>query len=73
MADETTTEREGPERGRLPIVTMVGTALSLLLFVVIVGLMLGMNAWFYSPRDESAARKQKKDELRQSETEYLNS
>jgi hypothetical protein len=64
-------ETEGPESSRMPIATMVGSALIFLLFVGLVWLMFYFNRQFYTPRDESTERKKEIQQLRDSDQAAL--
>jgi hypothetical protein len=71
MTDPSTNSHEGPDRGRLPVVTMLGAALSFFLFVVLVGLMYYIAK--PAPNDDIAERTRQLKELRDSDQATLNS
>src|SRR5260370_40032429 len=73
MSDPTTTPNEGPDRGRLPVVTMVGAALGFFLFAGLVWVMFLLNKQFYKPHDENVERQKQLKELRDADQATLTS
>jgi len=73
MTEPTPNSHEGPDRGRLPVVTMLGAALSFFLFVVLVGLMFYVARQFFTPSNDIAERAGQLKELRDSDQATLNS
>jgi hypothetical protein len=73
MSEPATKSNDGPDRRGLPIVTMLGAALSFFLFVVLVGVMFYINKQFYAPRDDIAERAKLLKELRDGDQTTLTS
>lgn len=73
MSDPTTTPHEGPDRGRLPIVTMIGAGLSFFLFAALVWMMFYLNKQFYKPQDVNVERQKQLKELKDAEQSTLTS
>src|SRR4051794_28220553 len=73
MSDPTTTLHEGPDRGRLPIITMIGAGLSFFLFAGLVWVMFYLNKQFYKPQDVNHERQKQLKELKDAEQATLNS
>lgn len=72
MSDPVTDPPEGPNRGRLPVVTMLAALLSFFLFAGLVWVMYYLNRQFYKPQDVNAARQSQLRELKEAEQATLN-
>src|SRR5260370_28350249 len=73
MSDPRTAASEGPERGGLPVVTMVGAAFCFFLFAGLVWVMFLLNERFYKPQDVNVERQKQLKELRDADQATLTS
>lgn len=71
MAEPAAAPEEGPDRGQMPVVTMVGAALSFFLFALLCWLMWYFVNQRYKPYDEGADRTKQRLELQEADRATL--
>jgi hypothetical protein len=71
MAEPTAPTPEGPDRGQLPVVTMIGAALSFFLFALLCWLMWYFVSQRYRPYDEVADKTKQRLELQEADRATL--